>query len=106
MVHDPGDIPLHTVLRHSDVWLDANSGERLNMPETLDENPPTFVPTPRADAPTDDPITPSPTCLVMSIFLILTLAAQFGWSISRFNVVKAHMLATPFHNCFISYPLW
>ena len=29
----------------------------------------------------------------MSIFIILALVAQFGWSISRFDVFKAHMLA-------------
>ena len=45
----------------------------------------------------------------MSVFLVLALAAQFGWTIPQFDVakayaVKAYMLATPPRTYFIRYP--
>ena len=51
-----------------------------------------------------DPSASSPTCLAMSVFLVLALAAQFGWTISQFGVIKAHMLATHIRTNFIRHP--
>ena len=53
---------------------------------------------------TRDPSASSPTCVAISVFLVLALAAQLGWTISRFDVIKAHMLATPLRTYFIRYP--
>ena len=142
VVADPGAMSLRTVLRRNDCdeWIKTISDERLDLPETFDDNLPAFIPTPRADVPADaqvfdslitnvvrrngklksrwvvdgsrrsnkgqtrDPSASSPTCLAMSVFLVLALAAQFGWTISQFDVVKAYMLATPLRTYFIRYP--
>ena len=74
----------------------VTSGATLaDVVTTFDDNLPASVPTQRTGAPVNGPITLTPTCLAMSIFIMLALVAQFGWSISRFGVVKAHMLAPP-----------
>ena len=53
---------------------------------------------------TRDPSASSPTCLAMSVFLVLALAAQLDWVISQFDVAKTHMLAAPLHAYFIRFP--
>ena len=142
VVSDPGAISLRTVLRRGDcdAWLETISKERLDLPETFDDNLPAFVPTPLAEAPADaqvfdplitsavrrngnpksrwvvdgsrrnnkgqtrDPDVSPPTCLVMSVFLVLALAAQFDWTISQFDVAKSYMLATPLRTYFTRHP--
>ncbi len=51
-----------------------------------------------------DPSSSSPTCLAASVFLVLAMAAQFGWAIKQFDVVKAYMLAAPLFTYYIRYP--
>ena len=142
VVPDPGTMSLRTVLRRDDcdAWLETISKERLDLPETFDDNLPAFIPTPRAGVPADaqvfdsliasvvrrngnpksrwavdgsrrfnkgqtrDPLASSSTCLLMSVFLVLALAVQFGWAISQFGVAKAYMPAMHLRTYFTRYP--
>ena len=45
-----------------------------------------------------------PTCLASSVPLVFLAAAQFGWDVAQFDVVKAYMLAAPSHMYYVRYP--
>ena len=46
----------------------------------------------------------SPTCLASSVLLAFSAAAQNGWEVAQFGVVKAYMLAVPSHLYYVRYP--